>query len=1126
MQRFARSRASAAFAFVILLLLACPHVPAASGGRKAAHPTTNDGVRRARLALDEALAHQRANPSEATALAVEAARADLDRAKGSSAKRQRLGSTQIGERPESGTRLRSKSAAAALAQAVAEVEPNDTPAQATPLSLVGACAVATGSIAIAGDADFYSVQASTGSTLWAYVDSGGPQRSTGTTRDVALTLYGSDGTTIIEEDDNDGSGNGGDSSTETQDAAALAGVALPDAGAFYLRVTAADGVGVVDTYRVLVVLTTGAGAPESEPNDTGPTAGVLGSTDDGDVYTIEVAPGASLLYLSTDGDPERDSDGTDVAIELFGPEAGTMLFTSDPQQSGLTPLYVADSSDQVGSPAPPAEAFSYRAPVEGTYYVRVRSLSQDTGTYALMGAACADPPLPCPPPAIHGRIGEGSADFPAVSGTQTGILRATAFPVRACKYTRGRTSFLDTTGERRYDAYVFENASDAATCVSFTVRPQCDEVPIHAVFYHDSFDPTDLKKNVFQSLLTGVNPLNTITLNFGPRERIVVVLVEQAPGSTCLDYEFAVGGLPGCADAPTDLVITKTGSVDTVTAGQRLGYRIDVFNDGPTSLSDVVVTDTLPDGVSFEFLQQRGGKLLGWQCTSPAQGSTGTITCSVPSLPPGSITRFFVGVIVNADTPIGSTITNTATGTTSTPQLDTSNDSSSATTQVALLTNVGVASLMSIPAPPGSNLTFPIFVFNQGPYPASDVVLTIAMPAGTTFRSLTAPPGWTCATPPLNGTGPITCTIPELPPGYSEAFTLVVRIDRSVPNNSNLFGSATISTSTPETDTINNSAGLIGFVGTPADVALEKTVSPYPVRAGDQLKIRLVVRNFGPNPATGVGVWQSIPPGTTLVRCGASGGGVCVEQEGGVRIDFPNRILVGRFETIEIVLAVDCSVPDGTVLSTYDYVFSTGTVNYIATNDYPFADVPVSNQPITLTCPSSQVVGANAPGGAYVTYPAPTPDPASASVVCTPASGAFFPIGTTEVICQASTTCGDSTSCSFNVEVVAPAFDLCAVDDNTGDYFKVVTQPGPSVGYWEFHVVNGPGPQDDVVYYGVAETIESTATQIRLRDVDNPPQTLTSTFNTNTGLADVKLRVGAGPARTLKDRNYFNSTCP
>ncbi len=78
--------------------------------------------------------------------------------------------------------------------------------------------------------------------------------------------------------------------------------------------------------------------------------------------------------------------------------------------------------------------------------------------------------------------------------------------------------------------------------------------------------------------------------------------------------------------------------------------------------------------------------------------------------------------------------------------------------------------------------------------------------------------------------------------------------------------------------------------------------------------------------------------------------------------------------------------------------------------------------PLSMTCPAPITVPATGPGGAAVTYAAPTTSGGCApvSVVCNPPSGSTFPLGTNTVNCTASDGCGSSANCSFNVTVQPP----------------------------------------------------------------------------------------------------------
>jgi hypothetical protein len=85
--------------------------------------------------------------------------------------------------------------------------------------------------------------------------------------------------------------------------------------------------------------------------------------------------------------------------------------------------------------------------------------------------------------------------------------------------------------------------------------------------------------------------------------------------------------------------------------------------------------------------------------------------------------------------------------------------------------------------------------------------------------------------------------------------------------------------------------------------------------------------------------------------------------------------------------------------------------------------------PCTITCPANINVGTNPSQqcGTVVNYPAPTTSGGGCgTVTCSPASGAFFPVGTTMVTCSTSA----GPSCGFSVTVFdnTPPVLTCAPD--------------------------------------------------------------------------------------------------
>jgi hypothetical protein len=267
---------------------------------------------------------------------------------------------------------------------VRELEPNDTPAAATPLATETTCFLAIGAIARAADADYFSVKAPAGARLWALVDTG---RST-ESRDSVMTLFGPNGTTQLENDDNGAVGSGCDVSVETHSASAIAGKTLPATGTYFLRVQASDAASRITSYILFVVISSTARA-EAEPNDVASKATAIASPDsaigvrrgsvragDTDYYAAEAMTVGLVLHVSVATDSRRSA-----VVPL-----GVDLLRSD----GL----VLTSAEEEGGGSKPRRAISFCFIINdrGSYFVRVRGLPSPRGSaateYTLLVAAC------------------------------------------------------------------------------------------------------------------------------------------------------------------------------------------------------------------------------------------------------------------------------------------------------------------------------------------------------------------------------------------------------------------------------------------------------------------------------------------------------------------------------------------------------------------------------------------------------------------------------------------------------------------------------------------------------------------------------------------------------------------
>jgi uncharacterized repeat protein (TIGR01451 family) len=109
--------------------------------------------------------------------------------------------------------------------------------------------------------------------------------------------------------------------------------------------------------------------------------------------------------------------------------------------------------------------------------------------------------------------------------------------------------------------------------------------------------------------------------------------------------------------------------------GDPVVYAIRLRNQGPAAAEDVVVSDPIPAGTSFvRAFTARGS------CVAPDPASGSPLTCSLGSMGDGSVRA--IVVVVRATGPSGSTIANTATAASSTPDPDLHDNTATVTTRV------------------------------------------------------------------------------------------------------------------------------------------------------------------------------------------------------------------------------------------------------------------------------------------------------------------------------------------------------------------------------------------------------------------------------------------------------------
>ena len=395
--------------------------------------SAQSAIQNARTHVDQAIAAEKANPTKQAALDVDAAWLEFNNAKAARVAEIRTSLRSLesaAKTPEAAAQMEGLEAEMRQIDAPfgptptvnPETEPNDTSGTANVLNLSAQpCAIVSATINPGGDLDFFTFTgAPAGSRIWIETDTGGTQGGGATSRDTVIDLLAADGTTVIENDDDDGTGNGGDGTIETGLASMIGGRTLTAGGTYFIRVRAFSATAIINPYRLFVVLTNTAATPEVESNNTAATAnvgglnsGAIGAAGDVDYYSVTATAG-NIVYFNVDADPERDGTGTDLVVELRDP-SDVLLLSVDSSITG-----------SLANPA--AEGANFTVATSGTYFIKVRHFSATgTGTYHLMVSACSgSSPIPTVSPETEPNDTSGTAN--TLDLTDCGIVSATINP--------------------------------------------------------------------------------------------------------------------------------------------------------------------------------------------------------------------------------------------------------------------------------------------------------------------------------------------------------------------------------------------------------------------------------------------------------------------------------------------------------------------------------------------------------------------------------------------------------------------------------------------------------------------------------------------------------------------------
>jgi uncharacterized repeat protein (TIGR01451 family) len=297
--------------------------------------------------------------------------------------------------------------------------------------------------------------------------------------------------------------------------------------------------------------------------------------------------------------------------------------------------------------------------------------------------------------------------------------------------------------------------------------------------------------------------------------------------------------------ALADLALTKSGP-SSVVAGTPITWTLSVANKGPSTASNVAITDTVPAGVTIT-----SASMSGASCTTGVAGDpTQPTVCTFGSLSPGATSSTMtVNATVNPRTT--GILQNDARVSSDTFDNNASNNLANTETTVVVQSSLSVA-IAATPNPvtAGTPLSYPITVSNAGPSTATGVTLTDPLPSGVTFSS-TGGVG-TCGF--QTNTNTVTCQLPNLDPGQNDVVFIYTNVKPSTPPGPMANSATAMGSGSP-----NATGNVSTTVQTLADLAINLTSDTNVYHPSTTIHYQITVNNLGPSDAQHVVITQALP---------------------------------------------------------------------------------------------------------------------------------------------------------------------------------------------------------------------------------------------------------------------------
>ncbi|MAT45270.1 MAG: hypothetical protein CL609_23320, partial [Anaerolineaceae bacterium] len=226
--------------------------------------------------------------------------------------------------------------------------------------------------------------------------------------------------------------------------------------------------------------------------------------------------------------------------------------------------------------------------------------------------------------------------------------------------------------------------------------------------------------------------------------------------------------------AAPDLTLTKSADSSLVKPGEVLIYTLAYANQGNQGASGVELIETLPENTSFDPTHSS----IGWQQVD----SNTQYTFALNTLNSGINNSVTFAVQVTDTPPDGfDTVSNTAEihddGNNGT-DLNINDNTASLQTTLSLAPDLSISKNGKALIEPGDSIPYTITYANSGYAPATQVVITEALPDNTTINTALSDPTWV----QIGSTNQYTYTLSELASGANGEVIFAVDVNDPIPD--------------------------------------------------------------------------------------------------------------------------------------------------------------------------------------------------------------------------------------------------------------------------------------------------------------------------------------------------------